>query len=73
MTPGLLTTNSRLEIAKNFEPSATSPPGQMLQVFFVTFTIFWVEVSFAWTDAAGVSHNIDNFWGRVIFDIRNCG
>ena len=32
MTPGLLTTSSRLEIAKNFEPSATSPPGQMLQV-----------------------------------------
>ena len=35
MTPGLLTTSSRLEIAKNFEPSATSPPGQMLQVIMM--------------------------------------
>ena len=35
MTPGLLTTSSRLEIAKNFELNATSPPGQMLQVIFM--------------------------------------
>ena len=45
MTPGLLTTSSRLEIAKNFEPSATSPPGQMLQVIMMMMMMMmiWID------------------------------